>query len=571
MPGEFSLDQVVDSGAIGNSLYDQLFGAQDFTGIGEGFGAGNSNWFDQVQLSGDQGWGQGAQTGGFQGNWFDPVNMNPMNESGNTPSFQGTPNQKALDSYKNYTFNYTPGDDGAATLQAYNPEGSLSGTYNQRGQTGMNQFMSMAAPAFATAMFGGALAPMLGGGAMGLAGGNALASGAMTGMRGGDLSQVGTSMLSSGLGAGVGAFNPAAQLGLSGTAGQMVNSGTGSALGSALRGGSGKDILTSGLQGSLVSGLNSVGSNMANSFGDLWNSFGGGDGGDMEFDQLQGSGGDMSGQTDVSSNTYDTSSPDFRFGGEFSQISQPNMPAGQQAPTGGSFSAPSFLSSFSAPSGAGLSSLGSSLGNFAGNNAGDLASLLYGMYNNKRQRNALQQGQNQQVDQANNNLKMFQDQAQKSIADISGRGDIENIYGQNSPYAQQLRAQLQAKAAASGRRLNTSGREVQLQAALADRAAQMQTAQNSQLAGMYTNFANTQANLQNQQQGAMGQQYQNQLAQNNLKNNNMNMILQGANKMGLFNAAGQGLQSMFGSNPVMQNSQPFQNYFGDYNSLGGGQ
>jgi len=510
MPGEFSLDQVVDSGAMGNSLYDQLFGAQDFTGIGEGFGAGNSNWFDQVQLGGDQGWGQGAQTGGFQGNWYDPVNMGEMSESGQMGTFQGTPNQKALDAYKNYTFNYTPGEDGAATLQAYNPAGTLSGTYNQQGQSGMNKFMSMAAPAFATAMFGGALAPMLGGGAMGLAGGNALASGAMTGMRGGDLSQVGTSMLSSGLGAGVGAFNPAGQLGLSGTAGQMVNSGTGSALGSALRGNSGKDILTSGLQAGLVSGLNSAGSNMANSFGDLWNSFGGG--GDTEFDQLQGSGGDMSGQTDVSGNTYDEGSPEFRFGGDFSQVSQPGMQTRQ---------------SVEAPSMAGFSSfmpnnIGSSIGNFAGNNAGDLAAMLYGFYNNKKQQKALQ-GQQQQ-----------------------SQNSLESLYAQNSPYAQQLRAQLQAKAAQSGRRLNTSGRETQLQAMLADRSAQ--------------------------QQAALGpQMYQNQMAQNGLKNNNMNMLLQGANKMGLFKAAGQGLQGMFGPSPVMQNAQPFQNYFGDYNSLGGGQ
>jgi hypothetical protein len=48
---------------------------------------------------------------------------------------------------------------------------------------------------------------------------------------------------------------------------------------------------------------------------------------------------------------------------------------------------------------------------------------------------------------------------------------LSNMYGPNSPYAQQLRQQLERKDAASGRRSQYGPREVQLQAALADKAA----------------------------------------------------------------------------------------------------
>jgi len=495
MPGEYSMDQLVDTGQLGSGLYDQLFGAQDFTGMGDGWDAGNNQWYDQVQLGGDQGWGQGEQTGGFQGNWFDSMEGGTPSESTGLPMNQSyTPNQRALDTYKGYTFNYTPESNGAAVLQAYNPEGTLSGTYNQRGQTGINKVVSAVAPMLATGAFGGALAPMLG-----VAGGNALASGVMAGMRGGDLSQVATSALSGGLNGGMNGVNPAGMAGLSGTLGTMFNSGLGSMLSTGIKGGSGSDILSSGLQGAGIPGLNALGSSMSSSFGDLWNSFAGG--GD-EFDSLEGSGGDMSGQTDVSANTYDEATPEFRFGGDFSQVTQPGMKTAQ---------------SVEAPSMAGLSSFmpsGASVGNYLGSHGGDLAAMLYGFYNNKKQQKALQ-GQQQ---------------------------GLQDLYSQNSPYAQQMRANLQAKAAQQGKRLNTGGREVQLQAMLADRAASMAPAM-----------------------------YQNQMGQNNLQNNNMNMLLQGANKLGAFKALGNGLQGMFGSSPVMQNSQPYQNFMGDYNSLGGGQ
>jgi hypothetical protein len=49
--------------------------------------------------------------------------------------------------------------------------------------------------------------------------------------------------------------------------------------------------------------------------------------------------------------------------------------------------------------------------------------------------------------------------------------NLGSMYGPNSPYAQQLRQQLERKDAAAGRRSQYGPREVQLQAALADKAA----------------------------------------------------------------------------------------------------
>jgi len=504
MPGEFSLGQLVDSGQMSNSLYNQLFAAQDFTGLGDGFGGGNARWFGPGEFLGEGGWSQGNQIGGFQGNWFDSVDGGGVNESG--AAFMGgvgSPNQRALDAYKNYTFNYTPGEDGAASLQSYNPQGNLSGTYNQRGQTGLNKLVSKVAPMLGTMAFGGAFAPLFGGGALGAAAGNAAASGAMTGMRGGNLGQIGSAMLSSGISGGLGAYNPAGQMGLEGGLAKTVNSGLGGALSAAAKGG---NVLQGGLSAMANTGLNQMGS-----FTDLFNSFSSPEEEGLSFEYAQPDNemslGDYAQPEDVSFG-FDQSLPSAEW----------SLPAqGMQTAQGvdnGLFSNP--FSSFMP------SNMGSSVGNFINNNTGDLASMLYGFYNNKKQQRALQ-GQQQQAQQS-----------------------LESLYGQNSPYAQQLRANLQAKAAAGGKRLNTSGRETQLQAMLADRSAQHQAAMGPQM-------------------------YQNQMAQNNLKNNNMNMLLQGANKMGLFKQAGQGLQGIFGPSPVMQNNQPFQNYFGDYNSLGGNQ
>jgi hypothetical protein len=95
------------------------------------------------------------------------------------------------------------------------------------------------------------------------------------------------------------------------------------------------------------------------------------------------------------------------------------------------------------------------------NNSGTLAQTLMGLYTQQRNRSAL----NRQ---------------------ISG---LESLYNPNGAYSQQLRAKLNAQAAQQGKRSNTSAREVQLQAMLAEKAAslapslyQMQTGVNSSYA-----------------------------------------------------------------------------------------
>ena len=463
--GDFSTQVAPDLGGVFNNQDYSTF----FSGLGNTLGYTGS-MFDEAPMDlgynesmGGTNWGTGQQL---------------------TPEY--------LQQLQQLSFRPQQGEDPSVNVYQGNKDlGNFR--YGSSGGTAQ-KLAGMAIPSLVTGGFGAGLGALFGGGALASGAGNAVASGGMTAARGGDASQIGSSMLSSGLGSGVGTLNPAGYVGLEGTLGKAFNAGIGGSLNASLRGG---DALQGGLSAAATSGINSLGGSMAGGFNDLWNSFGGDD---AEFDALQGSGGDMSGQTDVSENTYNEASPGFRFGGDFSQVVQPGMKTAQgpSGPETNSFS--SFMPSMS-----------SGAGNFLGNNAGDLAAMLYGFYNNKKQQRALQ-GQQQQ-----------------------SQNSLESLYSQNSPYAQNLRANLQAKAAASGRRLDTSGRETQLQAMLADKAAQHQAALGPQM-------------------------FQNQMGQNNLQNNNMNMLLQGANKMGLFKAAGQGLQGLF--NP-QQTFQP------DANTMGG--
>jgi len=391
--GDFSTQVVPDfGGAFNNSDYSNFF-----SGLGNTLGF-TGNMFDDAQVNmgwnesrGEDQWGSGQK--------LSPEYLQQLQQLSYRPTQDENP-----------TVNIRQGNKDLGDFRY----GSSGGT--------MSKLMPSIVSGLVTGGFGAGLGGLFGGGALGTAAGNTLASGGMTAARGGNASQIGSSMLSSGLGAGVGSFNPAGSMGLEGGIGKTVNAGIGGALSSAARGG---NALQGGLSSMATTGLNSLGGNMASSFGDLWNSFS--EGGDTEFDQLQGSGGDMSEQTDVSPNTYDENSPSFRYGGGFSQLSSPNQQTLSQT------ASPMSLG-FSLPS-----NLGSSLGGYLGNNAGDLASMLYGFYNNKKQQKALQ-GQQQQSQQS-----------------------LESLYGQNSPYATQLRNTLQAKAAAGGKRLNTSGRETQLQ------------------------------------------------------------------------------------------------------------
>jgi hypothetical protein len=443
---------------------------QTFTGYGD-----VTNNSDYSNFLGGLG-----NTLGFEGNMFNEAPMNyGYNEAMGADQW-GTGQQitpEFLQQLNGLSFNPFQGDDGQPTVGVSQGNKKI-GDYRY-GSTGgtMSQLMPGLVGGLVTGGFGAGLGGLFGGGMLGNAAGSALASGGMTAAGGGDSSQIGTAALSGALGSGLNSFNPAGQVGLSGGLGKIFNAGVGGATNAALKGGSGDQIWQNALQGAMVTGGNVLGS----SFDSLWDSFSGGD----EFDQLEGSGGNMSGQTDVSANTYDESSPEFRYGGDFAEVSTPGMKTAQ------SYSAPSALSFM--PS---MENVGSSLGSYFGNNAGDLAAMLYSMYNNKKQRGALQGLQAQQ------------------------QNSLESLYGQNSPYAQQLRAKLQAQAAQRGTRLNTAGRETQLQAMLADRAAQ--------------------------QQAALGpQMYQNQMAQGKVRSSGMNDILNFAGKTGLLNAAGKGLSNLF--------------------------
>jgi len=451
--GDFSSQVAPDLGGVFNNQDYSNF----FSGLGNSLGF-TGNMFEDAPMnlgysesSGGDNWGTGQQ--------LSPEYLQQLNQLSYRP-MQGA-------------------DD--PTVNVYQGKNNL-GNFRYGSSPGTAFKLAGATiPGLVTGGFGAGLGALLGGGALASSAGNALASGGMTAARGGDSSQIGSSMLSSGLGSGLGATNPAGMMGLEGGLAKTVNAGIGGALGSAARGG---NALQGGLSAMATTGLNNIGGAVANSFGDLWSSFGGSE---DEFDQLQGSGGDMSGQTDVSPNTYDEMSPDFRFGGDFAATG--GVPEGMQVAQGGSpmMSFSSFMPN----------NVGPTIGNYLGNNAGDLASMLYGFYNNKKQQKGLQGLQQQQ------------------------QASLESLYGQNSPYAQQLRANLQAKAAASGKRLNTGAREVQLQAMLADRAAQ--------------------------QQAALGpQMYQNQMSQNNLKNNQLDILKMGFNKLGGGQLLGQGLQRLFG-------------------------
>lgn len=125
------------------------------------------------------------------------------------------------------------------------------------------------------------------------------------------------------------------------------------------------------------------------------------------------------------------------------------------------------------------------VGNWALNNAGDLAGMLYGYMNNRKQQNQLG----------------------------SMMSGLQGLYSQNSPYAQQMRRQLERSDAARGLRSQYGRREVELQAKLAGMASQ-------QIPAMY----------------------QMQMGQNQLQNQNMMGILNTLGKTGVF----KGLAGMFG-------------------------
>lgn len=360
-------------------------------------------------------------------------------------------------------------------------------------------------PLFSTAIDAGVAAVT--GGAMGgggLAGSLGMspgwAAGAVNGAAAGGISSAGNQqnplagMFSGAVGGGIGGANPAGAMGVTGMPGKFVNgtiAGTASGIAKGMKPGD-------AARNAVVNSGVSTGANMANDFfGGLWNQFSGtndnnsiygspeqnasygsnytpngagvlrdiGIGPQMNYtppSSLAFNPSDMSYLSDLptlSSNpAMNASYADGYKPPGVSVLEQSGLRAGQSyappnSPVQGDFS--TFLNnSITSPSPQGLPqskassfSLPSSsqLGQFAFNNAGTLAQTLFGLYNNRKQQQMLRQ-------------------------QING---LQGLYGQNSPYAQQLRAKLQAQAAASGKRSNTDARETQLQAMLADRSASL--------------------------------------------------------------------------------------------------
>jgi hypothetical protein len=123
-------------------------------------------------------------------------------------------------------------------------------------------------------------------------------------------------------------------------------------------------------------------------------------------------------------------------------------------------------------------------------------------------------------------------QNSRNNSDLGGQiGGLQSMYGQNSPYSQALRQQLERRDAAGGRRSQYGPREVELQAALANANSRNAPV----LAQLY------------------GQRMQN-------RNNLLNTLGYGYQQMGGFNGIRNGLAGLFGSGNMpsfdMGNFQP---------------
>ena len=408
--------------------------------------------------------------------------------------------------------NYQWGFDNSNIPNLIDQGYSFQGRYGDQGENGYygqmlkdgkvvdTKFNSLDDPFFGAlidfgvgSVLGGA--PFLGGGG-GLAGtlgyGGGSLGGAINGAATGGLISagngqgIGRGLLSGGLGGFAGGSNFAKDLGVTNPiANAAVNRGIGATVGAIAGGADGGDAARAGLTGGLMGGITQGLNSMGDGFSNFWNNLTGGGqssggqnyDGNFQWPQVDASALDgMPLGGDLYSYSQGMQTPDVNYGmGGQGEVGQ------QQA------------MNVSMPSMGGL-------GSFLGNNAGNLASLLYGVYNNRKQQNALN-------GQMNN---------------------LQGMFGQNSPYAAQLRNKLMAQSAAKGTRSNVAGREVQLQAALAQNAA---------------GLAPSLFNMQN--------------AKNSLQNNQMNMLLQGGRMLA------PGLQSLFG-----QQQQPpaFQ---ADSNTMGG--
>ena len=479
-----------------------------FTGGGDAgpqSNPGNTMW-DLSSMAGP--W---AQESGFTGNPY--ITNGLAGDAGDGATVFNPEFQNYLQK-NNYTF--APGYGGGGTLSSMFQNGNYGGT---KQVTSGDPLFGTVMNTLGSSFLGGPFGP---GSALGLgsAGAGALGGGVYGGMTGGP-----TGAVRGAVTGGLTGSNPAQYAGIENKGLQnMFNSGVGGTSSALLGGSSLPQALTAGAMSAGTAGLNALGNKGGSFMSDIFDKFSGGD-------EL----GDLPGNMVTGNDPYNAtpemySDQGARFDnsaglnyGYAPQSQESSMLPDQQA------------QSFS-PSNFSMPNMGA-VGGFVGNHLGDLATGLYGIYNNRRQQKALSGQMNQMQDWYNKNNETNQT-AMKTLQDL---------YSNNSPYAAQLRNKLTAQAAATGRRSNISGRETQLQAALADKYAsvlpQITSMQNEQ---NRMGSALAQANIQAQQQKAL------------LQNRMMGNILNMGNQTGAFKSLG----NMF-------SNLPYNNDLSGYNYGGG--
>lgn len=211
---------------------------------------------------------------------------------------------------------------------------------------------------------------------------------------------------------------------------QTAKGVAGGAFGAAANGGNSSQIgnaaLQSGIMGGAKAGVNMAGDYLGNMF----------QGDDPDNPFTNGSNGTLGGMRDDNGDTlpmnqqpsYTTEAPATGM-----RMQPMSVSSSSGAPQGGPVS--DFISAYT---GGGGKSSGNSLGNY-----GDMAASMFGMYNARKQKKALQEQQSQ----------------------------LQNLFSPNSPYAQMARQRMERQDAAGGRRSQYGNRETQLAALLADKQA----------------------------------------------------------------------------------------------------
>lgn len=152
---------------------------------------------------------------------------------------------------------------------------------------------------------------------------------------------------------------------------------------------------------------------------------------------------------------------------------------------------------------------------------------LAGLYGAYTQGNAMSGAYGAGADQAAQQANTLQSQ-------MASMPTLDSLYGQNSPYSQQLQQTLAAKDAAAGRNSQYGQRAIQLQATLADKASQYGGAQ-AQMANQY-NQAMQQAQTAHQQAT---------LNQQQVRAQQLGSLFNVDNKTGLSDKIGGGLQGLY--------------------------